>query len=767
MRRPRFRRRSLLSAIAASSVGLAGCQSSSESTATATVTVTSSSEQPTPTQPPNPATLEVRELTVPPDTVAQLDTVSILTTLANTGDERGRFTVELRMDGTVARETRISLAPGEQQQSRFELEVRKPGRHTVHVGDAETSFTVAETLFVADVRENVYSYWERLLFTCLQGIANRSTPRIYLLKAADPVYDREWLDWYRGSLDKPVREVDTPYRLFDLPWSLDGYVVVDRWAPDTANVSASITATDTDNVLPVTEALRNRTDTPDLDVAYDLREEYTGRSKHDIYQEVLETQWQEATDRLVCKKPVPVPLRIDVSEYTASSDTIYLRFEDATKSDGFGSSLGALRIASDATTEVEVRPGSPTEREYIHEDSRSWLWKGRRRIADKDQYWIYEFDGVSGADTLELYIKHEYLVKISTSPDGPFEEVARGPREPGLRHLAFDNTIRDYVVGQNGVFVDLSSSEDHERERALFDRFLDGLAEDGRVYGWTTPRGGEHDHVYQVSENGRMVMPTANASNFSMSAHLGDRETFTQPSKPSAEEVTVEETVYVTFVMSDGDAPAALDRFLYGNWLDESRGEVPIGWEVQPLLADVAPGMLEYFYETATENDTFMASASGIGYTFPDAMSAAQRRTHLDRTKPFLERTDLTTLTVLHHRPIGDAVAGDYASHLGDVLHGVMEGYWDRGGDRRTLDGLVWMPTELPNGGRFSVADIVDDFEELVGKLSRRPAFVPVHVPTTQNLTTSDVVDIVDRLDAATFTVVPPDEFFVAFDEAT
>ncbi len=54
-----------------------------------------------------------------------------------------------------------------------------------------------------------------------------------------------------------------------------------------------------------------------------------------------------------------------------------------------------------------------------------------------------------------------------------------------------------------------------------------------------------------------------------------------------------------------------------GNWYSPVRGTIPFNWEVQPLLAEMAPALLERFTRGATHNDCLIAGPSGAGYIVP------------------------------------------------------------------------------------------------------------------------------------------------------
>jgi hypothetical protein len=47
------------------------------------------------------------------------------------------------------------------------------------------------------------------------------------------------------------------------------------------------------------------------------------------------------------------------------------------------------------------------------------------------------------------------------------------------------------------------------------------------------------------------------------------------------------------------------------------RGQRPLNWTIAPGLVDIAPGIMNYYYSTATANDCFVGGPSGMGYTMP------------------------------------------------------------------------------------------------------------------------------------------------------
>ena len=91
----------------------------------------------------------------------------------------------------------------------------------------------------------------------------------------------------------------------------------------------------------------------------------------------------------------------------------------------------------------------------------------------------------------------------------------------------------------------------------------------------------------------------------------------------------VEDVHIATFIISDGDNI----HFLQGHyspmgteigksepgWDNPVRGSFPLGWTLCPTAYDLIPGILDYFFRTATCMDGFVAGFSGNGYFYPES----------------------------------------------------------------------------------------------------------------------------------------------------
>ena len=178
---------------------------------------------------------------------------------------------------------------------------------------------------------------------------------------------------------------------------------------------------------------------------------------------------------------------------------------------------------------------------------------------------------------------------------------------------------RDLLVMHRAYTLDLSSAPLRPVERELRGRCLEHINDGGVVWGWVC-LDGEPEHVRQASEHGLRVLCSTNSPNLSLFSRLEPkRALFSQPHEDLAH-VAPEEKAYLSFVLSDGDSiPILLTRQWYW-WADPQRGRVPFGWEIQPMLADLAPLVLEYYYDTMTPQDQFILGPSGSGYTHPSEM---------------------------------------------------------------------------------------------------------------------------------------------------
>ncbi|MEY4242772.1 MAG: hypothetical protein RLZZ245_357 [Verrucomicrobiota bacterium] len=162
------------------------------------------------------------------------------------------------------------------------------------------------------------------------------------------------------------------------------------------------------------------------------------------------------------------------------------------------------------------------------------------------------------------------------------------------------------------------------------DTLLAGLQAPAVLHGWT--EGGEDYSCLKLGQYGARYGQTHGNSSFWQHVPLD------QPGQPvplpQVREVSVlENKTYVNFGWGSADAIDLSYALMAGFWGDPNRGQIPVTWGFNPLLAQYAPAMVEYYAKTATPKDSFWVGPSGAGYTHPSAMSPSQLQLYTEDTQ--------------------------------------------------------------------------------------------------------------------------------------
>ncbi|MEQ4210094.1 discoidin domain-containing protein [Actinopolymorpha sp. B9G3] len=159
-------------------------------------------------------------------------------------------------------------------------------------GQALPHFPRARHLLVADLEEVPRD--EQVLFACLQGIVNRTLPRIYLLQPGDQGKQT----WLTDGLGITYTMLDSRWRLLeefaDVP---TGIVIYDPDVLDTINAATGLAGLRDALAVSPELAAKLAADGYDYPVLEDLRGRFTGRL--DVYQWTYDNLWPEATHRML------------------------------------------------------------------------------------------------------------------------------------------------------------------------------------------------------------------------------------------------------------------------------------------------------------------------------------------------------------------------------------------------------------------------------------------------------------------------------------
>ena len=321
----------------------------------------------------------------------------------------------------------------------------------------------------------------------------------------------------------------------------------------------------------------------------------------------------------------------------------------------------------------------------------------------------------------------------------------------------------------------LWSSRDWAISRRLFCFFLNPgpMAEPGQpeafeeimaktptataLVGWMrSDLGIEENYGMQIiSKHGKVLFPSEDSPNLSILGGLEPRAPLPSLLKRSVVRPVLDDKTYICFLMSDGDNTDYVNHFMRERWACPDRGKVPVGWSLPPALAEAAPTLLEYYYTTATNNDTFVAGSSGAAILYPDFYPASRLPVFLNRSRALMDASGLESVWLInsyaaHEIPYSNRALSDYVDYLqptgifldyGDVP--VAKPYWIQNG--KVNSGVpVVRSVHLWGSQENAVAKILLD----AGAKPAGPYFIFVTVHTwTMGL--SDVVQVVSQLEGS------------------
>ena len=200
----------------------------------------------------------------------------------------------------------------------------------------------------------------------------------------------------------------------------------------------------------------------------------------------------------------------------------------------------------------------------------------------------------------------------------------------------------DYLISKQAFFFDLSGTNrgtpqneengDAARDYDTFNQIMLSQYEraDGEFYqvcGWPATSDGVSDgsttEWYTVelmsSYHGVLEMMGggfSSSSNSSLFSHV-PQITYEQTAEQQDDYDIDDDTVLVMFYMGDYDSVAWLHNVIPVVWESEGRGKLPLCWGISGTEGTRASYIYNYMYQTATENDYFVATNNGAGYLNP------------------------------------------------------------------------------------------------------------------------------------------------------
>ena len=279
------------------------------------------------------------------------------------------------------------------------------------------------------------------------------------------------------------------------------------------------------------------------------------------------------------------------------------------------------------------------------------------------------------------------------------------------------------------------------------------------IFGWHTQRDDELTFMLLLSANGLRLIPSHMAANFSFHAGvtpLNKKPAVTNTDQPLP--ALDPQVTYLTFTLSDGDQLMMMSTAELGSWRSRQRGQIPFNWEVQPLLIELAPALLEKYTSQATPNDCLIAGSSGAGYIIPPLSPHLER--YLQETTRICRLAAIEVITSYVADP-PRRVLRQLGRHSQGII-GYLSGYAVLGRTPQLLlNDSVFIANQVPT--IHQLWDNADKLLESIRMLAsqpdgQRPRFIGVHL-FAYRTSYQDVVEFVTSINNPHIHVLRADTF--------
>lgn len=332
------------------------------------------------------------------------------------------------------------------------------------------------------------------------------------------------------------------------------------------------------------------------------------------------------------------------------------------------------------------------------------------------------------------------------------------------------------AVGAAVVWLDCRNSG----QKQVFEKFLSDMTPgEAVILGWyTTERSG----VTTGTKHGIGTVP----SNFFISGTVyGGQEHKIQipeaPAKPK-----LENKVYITIYISDGDNIQYNQRYMRKLW-DQTlsvrrNNNVPMNWTIAPALVDIAPGIINYYYTTATDNDCFVVGPSGMGYIMPyntldekgasggehiSRANKAKLDAYVKLTNDYMKKAGLRVITVWDN--LTSWQRQSYSSNGPDILGVTVQRFGNHGNvsggvvNNMFFDRLLAAYGGDYNGMKNTLSNQINNWN------GNSPKFVSYQVSVWGNVKPNNIIDMYKELKQTygdKFEFVRADHYFELYYEA-
>lgn len=327
------------------------------------------------------------------------------------------------------------------------------------------------------------------------------------------------------------------------------------------------------------------------------------------------------------------------------------------------------------------------------------------------------------------------------------------------------------ATGCATVWLDCRNSP---AEKELYKKFLADMEPGASICtGWYTE---ERSGITTATGFGLSTVPSDFFENPTVYAQNQDIHI-----RPEPDYRDPENKAYVTVFVSDGDNIQYCQHYMRKYWDENSdkRGKVAVNWTISPALADVAPAILNYYYDHSTDKDCFVCGPSGMGYAMPNntldedipegpyAGSDENFGKYCALSNRYFERTGLRAVTVWDN--MTDRQREIY-SHNAPYLYGLTVQLFtdDRESITSVADGLICK--QLTPCYTFSKEHLASVLHRELKKWDKKsPLFLAAQLTVWGRINLTDLTDLEAEISeeyGGKLEFVRADEFFRMYAKA-
>lgn len=232
----------------------------------------------------------------------------------------------------------------------------------------------------------------------------------------------------------------------------------------------------------------------------------------------------------------------------------------------------------------------------------------------------------------------------------------------GLNPEVHKAALREYATALGAAVIWLDPNI--PAESTLLNSFLSSMPAGSNVIGWWPE---EAPGVQRASQYGIATIASDWCSN--LTVHSGTSRTVNL--KPVPPKPALQNKIYVAFILSDGDNLQYIEHLMRKLWNNPDRGSVPIGWTLSPAMLDAMPGALNFYSQTATNNDNLISGPSGYGYAYPNSFPNQNLLNQfVAKTEDYNKRAGFKVITIWNTITggINQQVGQAFATHAPTLL---------------------------------------------------------------------------------------------------